>query len=302
MEGKTIQLLLIEDNPGDERLLREMLKEISSVRISMTSVTSLDEALRIIGYVVFDLFLLDLNLPDSDGLETFRRIHEAAPDVPVVVLSGMDDETVAVGAVQAGAQDYLMKGEVDGNLLARSIRYAIERHKMRAAYKGLSLIDELTGLYNRRGFLTLAVQQLKTADRLEQRMMLLFADLDGLKWINDNLGHCEGDLALKETADIFRETFRDSDIIARLGGDEFAVLVMETGGESEEAVTERLAGNLKAHNAWADRPYRISLSMGTADYDPKLPCSIDDLLEWADIRMYAQKKAKRKESAADRPV
>ncbi|MCM2358320.1 MAG: GGDEF domain-containing response regulator [Geobacteraceae bacterium] len=294
MNDKTIQLLLIEDNPGDERLLSEMLKEIGSARISMTAVASLDEALRIIGYVVFDLILLDLNLPDSEGLETFRRIQEAAPDVPAVILSGMDDEDIAVGAVQAGAQDYLIKGEVDGKLLVRSLRYAIERHKMREALKGLSLIDELTGLYNRRGFLTLAVQQLKTADRLGQRMMLLFADMDGLKWINDNLGHAEGDLAVRETADIFRETFRESDIIARFGGDEFAVLVMETGGESEEAVTDRLTGNLETHNAWGDRSCPLSLSMGIAHYDPAAPCSIEELLEQADFLMYGQKKAKKK--------
>lgn len=294
MYDKTMQLLLIEDNPGDERLLSEMLKEIGSARISMTAVASLDEALRIIGYVVFDLILLDLNLPDSEGLETFRRIQEAAPDVPAVVLSGMDDEDIAVGAVQAGAQDYLIKGEVDGKLLVRSLRYAIERHKMRAALKGLSLIDELTGLYNRRGFLTLAAQQLKTADRLAQRMMLLFADMDGLKWINDTMGHAEGDLAVREAADIFRETFRESDIIARFGGDEFAVLVMETGGESEEAVTDRLTGNLATHNAWGDRPYPLSLSMGIARYDPAAPCSIEELLEEADSMMYRQKKAKKK--------
>lgn len=302
MEDKPIKVLLIEDNPGDERLLREMLKEIRSACIDMTCVTSLDEALRIFDYVVFDLFLLDLNLPDINGLETFRRIHEAAPDVPVVVLSGMDDETVAVGAVQAGAQDYLMKGEVDGNLLARSLRYAIERHRMSMALRSLSLVDELTGLYNRRGFLTLAVQQLKTAERLNQRMMLLFADLDDLKRINDNLGHGAGDMVLKETADVLRETFRESDIIARLGGDEFVVLVMATGGESGKAIADRLTDCLEAHNSGEGRTCRISLSMGIADYDPKLPCSIDELLEWADNRMYVQKKAKRKESAADRPV
>lgn len=294
MGGQTIKILLIEDNPGDERLLREMLKDVRSASIDITCASSLEEAIRLTGYLLFDLFLLDLNIADSAGVETFRMLYEIAPNVPVVVLSRLDDETVALGAVQAGAQDYLIKGEVDGKLLVRSIRYAIERHKMSMALRSLSLVDELTGLYNRRGFLTLAVQQLKIADRLGQCMMLLFADLDGLKWINDNLGHGEGDMVLKETADIFRETFRESDIISRMGGDEFTILVMETGDESAAAVTKRLTDNLEAHYAKRELPYRISISIGIAHYDPAAPCSIEDLLEKADARMYAQKKAKRK--------
>jgi diguanylate cyclase (GGDEF)-like protein len=176
--------------------------------------------------------------------------------------------------------------------LIRSIRYAIERHAMSMALRSLSLVDDLTGLYNRRGFLTLAEQQLKTAERLQQKMILMFADLDGLKWINDNLGHGEGDLALKAAATVFKKTFRESDIVARLGGDEFLVLVLAAGGENAETVVKRLTDNLDAFNYGNNRAYKISMSMGFAHYDPATPCNLEDLLERADRLMYQRKREK----------
>jgi two-component system sensor histidine kinase/response regulator len=125
-----IQILLIEDNPTDALLLRETLAEAPSARFALTHVERLGEALeRLAGGGRFDVVLCDLSLPDSDGLDTFQRVHAHAPRLPIVVLSGTDDETLSLRAVQAGAQDYLVKGQVTGNLLARSIRYAIERKR-----------------------------------------------------------------------------------------------------------------------------------------------------------------------------
>jgi diguanylate cyclase (GGDEF)-like protein len=155
----------------------------------------------------------------------------------------------------------------------------------------LAFLDELTGLYNRRGFLTLAEQQLKTADRAKREMLLLFADFDDLKHINDTLGHTQGDLALIEVADVLRDKFRESDIIARIGGDEFVVLATETGGSSADAITARLQENLKAINAREGRSYKLSLSMGIAHYDFEQPCSIDALLARADRAMYERKQS-----------
>jgi two-component system, cell cycle response regulator len=108
----------------------------------------------------------------------------------------------------------------------------------------LALFDELTGLYNRRGFLDLGGKQLKTAERLGKSVLLVFADLDGLKEINDQLGHLDGDAALKDIADVLRESFRGSDIIARLGGDEFAILAVGSIHEGEKAITSRIEWNL----------------------------------------------------------
>jgi PAS domain S-box-containing protein len=128
METKPIRLLLVEDNPGDARLLRELLKEITTAQFDVTVTVRLSEALSKLHGSSFDIVLTDLSLPDSQGLDAFRELHSAAPTVPIIVLSGVDDETLATGAVREGAQDYLVKSRIDPHLLVRSIRYAIERH------------------------------------------------------------------------------------------------------------------------------------------------------------------------------
>jgi len=168
------------------------------------------------------------------------------------------------------------------------------RKRMEETLRALALIDELTGLYNRRGFFTLAEQQLKTADRAKSRMLLLFADFDGLKQINDAFGHFEGDQALIEVANVLRKKFRESDIIARIGGDEFVVLATETGGGGTGAITARLQENLEAINAREGRRYELALSVGIAHYDPEHPCSIDELLARADRAMYEKKRSEQK--------
>ena len=168
------------------------------------------------------------------------------------------------------------------------------RVRMEETLRALALLDDLTGLYNRRGFLTLGQQQLKAADRAKRRMLLLFADFNGLKRINDAFGHPEGDRALIETADVLRETFRESDIIARIGGDEFVVLAIETNGSPAEVLIHRLQENLEARNAREGRRYELSLSVGLARYDPESPCSIDELVAQADRAMYEQKRDNQK--------
>jgi diguanylate cyclase (GGDEF)-like protein/PAS domain S-box-containing protein len=161
----------------------------------------------------------------------------------------------------------------------------------------LSLVDQLTGLKNRRGFLTLAEQQLKVADRTQVGVRLVFIDLDNMKQINDNLGHNVGDQALVEAADVLRETFRESDIIARLDGDEFAVLLIHTSPDVPFSA-ERLAETLEAHNAREDRAYELRMSVGVAVYDRQSQCTIEELLSRADDLMYAEK---RRRKASDEP-
>jgi diguanylate cyclase (GGDEF)-like protein/PAS domain S-box-containing protein len=170
-----------------------------------------------------------------------------------------------------------------------------ERKRMEEALRALSLRDELTGLYNRRGFLTLAEQQLKVADRVKKGMLLIFADLDGMKQINDTLGHPEGDRALNDVGYILKKTFRESDIIARFGGDEFVVLSLETPESSADVLTDRLTEHMAYHNKYENRPYRLSVSTGIARYDPENPLSLHDLLIRADRMMYENKKDKKRE-------
>ncbi len=176
-------------------------------------------------------------------------------------------------------------------LLGRAVRCAVRQYLVRAELRSLALTDELTGLYNRRGFLVLAQQQMKLARRKKSGVLLFFADLDGLKQINDSLGHLEGDLALVRTAEALRETFRDSDIVARLGGDEFAVLAIEASDESDDDMQRRLESNLQTASI-ADPRYALSLSVGVARFAPDSPVSIGALLVQADQAMYEKKRSR----------
>jgi len=168
-----------------------------------------------------------------------------------------------------------------------------DRKRMEAEILALSITDQLTGLYNRRGFLSLAGQQLKLSERNKRGMLLFFADLDLLKQINDTIGHEEGDKALIETANVLKETFRSSDIIARLGGDEFAVLAIDTDELNSGVFTARLQQMTGIRNNQKNRRYKLSISMGCAYYDPENPRSIDDLIGRADRMMYERKQKKR---------
>jgi len=165
-----------------------------------------------------------------------------------------------------------------------------------------SMTDTLTGLHNRRGFTSLAEQALKEAQRSGVRLMLFYVDVNGMKQINDRLGHGAGDQALIETAALLRGTFREADVIARLGGDEFVVLAADVPQGSASALTERLAANLAEGNqARHAANFRLSLSVGQAAYDPKLPISIDQLLAKSDAAMYAQKRGLLPPGAAREP-
>ncbi|MBI3537269.1 MAG: diguanylate cyclase response regulator [Chloroflexi bacterium] len=293
MDEKPIRVLLVEDNPGDARLLREMFGGAVSPTFELTHVERLNEAVQCLAQERSDVVLLDLLLPDSQGLETFVKMKGQTSQIPIVILTGLEDEGAAVKAVQAGAQDYLVKGDVNSQILVRSMRYAIERQRLLEELRAASQFDELTGLSNRRGFLALGRQQLKIAKRVKKQMLLFFADLDNMKWINDSLGHHEGDLALNEMTQILRETFRDSDILARIGGDEFVILAGEAPGTSAETLAFRLQHNLENHNAKPDRPYLLTASVGVAHYDPEQPGSIEELLARADALMYGQKRSKK---------
>jgi two-component system cell cycle response regulator len=174
------------------------------------------------------------------------------------------------------------------------VKEIAERTRMEKELRNLALIDDLTGLYNRRGFLTLATQQLKLAYRTASGLSLVYVDLDGLKWINDTFGHYVGSAALLQTAEILRDTFRDSDIIARLGGDEFTVLVMETSIDSPEIIASRLQEKVAQYNAQRTSPYELSLSVGVASLDPKSPVPIEELIVTADKRMYEHKRSQHK--------
>ena len=167
-----------------------------------------------------------------------------------------------------------------------------QRKEAETKLRELSLTDELTGLYNRRGFTILAEQQIKLSRRLQQGFSLFFADMDGMKWINDNLGHTVGDQALLETAKIIKKSFRASDIVARIGGDEFVCLSVDASPAEIAANLARLQQNIAKSNLCASRAYSLSLSIGAATFDPANPIDLETLLAEADKQMYIAKKSK----------
>ncbi len=240
-----------------------------------------------------NVVLLDLNLPDSQGFDTFLKVRAHSPEMPIVVLTALDDEGIGLNAVSQGAQDYLVKGGFEGHLLRRVAKYAIERHRLQKEIRELALTDELTGLYNRRGFLMLAEQQLKLAQRTKRESLLVYIDVDGLKAINDTLGHTEGDLAIKQTAVVLKRTFRGSDILARIGGDEFAAFAVEAREGTVPILLARLQKNIQELNAQPSHRHLLSLSVGMARSDSEGASSVEALLVEADKELYDRRRAKR---------
>ena len=177
------------------------------------------------------------------------------------------------------------------DLLMRAVRCAANQYMLQAELGNLALTDELTGLYNRRGFMALAERQLRLGKRAGRSMLLFVMDVDRLKHINDSYGHFEGDRVLKRTAGVLEETFRASDVVARLGGDEFAVLAIEADGHSETSIKARLAECLKSNNT-EQSCHEISFSVGLARFDPGSRTSIEDLIAKADRAIYEVKRGR----------
>lgn len=217
-------ILLVEDNPGDVRLVEELLRTAWVVTGSINHVSSVEDAIGRVAKDVPACILLDLSLPDAQGLGTLERVRDSYPSVPIVVLTGTDDEAQAVQAVQEGAQDYLVKGQVDGHLLGRAIRYAIERKFAEVQLSHQALHDPLTGLANRALLMERLAQALARTERRPSSVAVLFLDIDRFKTINDNFGHEVGDSVLACIGDRLRKALRPEDMASRFGGDEFVVL------------------------------------------------------------------------------
>jgi len=286
-----IRALLVEDNLEYAEMLRLLLLNANSVDVDITHAVRLDDALRHLRNSAFDVILLDLALPDSRGFNTFVEVAAHAPHIPLIVMTALDDKSLALRTVREGAQDYIVKGQMETGQLVRAIQFAIERHQAHEQLRLLSLIDELTGLLNRRGFYSLGAQRIKIAERADRQLLLFYTDLDGLKSINDRFGHYEGDQALKSTAAILRETFRSSDLIARLGGDEFTVMAIDADEGHAESMLARLEHHLDQVNR-QNSLYTLSLSTGYARFDPQDAPDLENMLVAADNALYRYKHSR----------
>jgi diguanylate cyclase (GGDEF)-like protein len=277
--------LIVDD---EESLLHMLSDSLASHGYNCETFTSGEEVLARVRSSQADVLITDIVMRGLRGLELTKEVKRIRPDIMVIAMTGYVDDFSYDQAIEAGASDFIKKPFTVQELLMR-----IKHVRMQERLRNLSMTDELTGLLNRRGFFTLAQQQMKIFNRLKGSMILLFADVDSFKTINDTWGHQEGDEALTAIAKVFRETFRESDIIARMSGDEFAVLLIDTPERNISLINGRLQQNIEVFNRSTRARYKLSISTGMVVYDPEQPRSIDDLLKEADALMYAEKQRKK---------
>ena len=293
-----IRLLVAEDSPSGAERIRGLLEQSEEAVFHLFFTNDIEGALQIVQDSIVDAMLLDLTLEEDVGLDALKRAKVAAVTIPIVVMTDDDDHSQAIRALRYGAQDYVAKQRLDGSLLARSILYAVERHRMlnelRAAKQRehqLATHDPLTQLFNRTAFLERTERSLSYADRKGQRVALLYFDLDGFKSVNDTWGHSIGDELLRRLADRVKKSMRRSDFAARIGGDEFVILIHDVKSDHSGA---RVAKDLIEE---LSRPFRlgpnelwITTSIGVAIW-PNDAESPDQLLRKADTAMYHAKKS-----------
>jgi two-component system, cell cycle response regulator len=279
--GHQGRVLIVDD---DENLLKFIRAALESEGYQCETVMNPVSALEFISKGSFDIMITDIVLPMMSGLELTKKAKNVKPHLAIIIATGFIDAFSYDEAIEAGASDFLKKPFTVKELTARA------RHvKITEEMRNLALRDDLTGLYNRRGFFALIEHQLKLAKRKKNGMFLLYADLDDLKSINDTWGHREGDVALIETAKILRKNYRESDVIARIGGDEFVVFPAGTSDDDSEKILDRLHSAFLHHCAQCNPVYKLSISAGISYYNPDAPCSVDELLALGDASMYERK-------------
>jgi len=292
-EHEVREVLLVEDSLIDAQLIRRLLRRVSSSYYRVTHVRTLNDAVLSAEDLVPDVILADLNLPDSRGTQTVASLQTSYPDIPLVIVSAWEDEAISLRSVKAGAQDYLVKGHIDGANLHRVIRYAIERKRTELELVRLAHFDQLTSLPNRTLLRERVDHALARAMRAGSGVATLILDMDRFKEINDRLGHEIGDKLLVEAARRIRACVRDQDTVARLGGDEFAV-VLEGVSEAKEVlpVIERIIDSLREVTSIDGHEVTSSTSVGIAMY-PENGNDLSELLRAADLAMYQAKSSGR---------
>jgi diguanylate cyclase (GGDEF)-like protein len=302
-----VRILIAEDETVSRRVLKMTLEswghqviEASDGAIALQILQSEDTP---------KLAILDLMMPEMDGITVCQQVREdlTATPVYIILLTANISKAHIVTGLEAGADDYVTKPFDTEELHARvkvgmrivelqsSLAQRVaELERAQETLRNLSLTDDLTGLYNRRGFFTLAEQHLRSARRAKRQASLIYIDMDGLKKLNDTHGHEVGSSALREVSDILRNTFRSSDIIARIGGDEFVIFETYNGQNEGRNGAQRLQENLSQHNGEQRRDYTLSLSIGVAPVDFDSTMTLEELLTSGDQMMYEEKRSKRR--------
>ena len=285
-----MRVLLTESEPEDVLFLRDVLMEIGEgrywtdwVQMEVLHAGSWGDAAAILAKQQVDVMLLDLDLPDSQGLDTFRRAQNAAADVPVVLLLGAAEGALGARLIRDGAQDFLIRKQVDCAPLAHAIRNAIERHRLLPAARAAATHDTLTGLLNRAGFYASADRDRKLAERLGRRWMVLVAEPRNLAELATAQGEQRRDLALVEAADHLRSLAGPADLLARIDTTRFGMAIFDTGQESAEEAWARIHSELLQHR----------IAVGSAIFSENQPETLDALLAQATMDLEPARKAAR---------
>lgn len=284
---------MIEDNSGDALLVEMMLSDLPLITYSLTRADNLAEAIELLQKHEYDAALLDMSLPDGEGLEIITQLKPYAPGLPIIVMTGRQDEEFALQTVKEGVQDYLIKGRIDSWQLTRSLSYAIERKRLEDQMIHLAHHDQLTGLTNRVLFQDRLQQSINRAERRQENFALLYLDLDNFKSINDALGHHVGDKLLKGVADRLLDSTRESDTVARLGGDEFAIILdnlVDTAVVTP--VVEKIMDTIAKPFLIGEHTLHAGISIGISLF-PDSGRDAENLIKNADSAMYRGKRAGR---------
>ena len=299
MHNESVRVLLVDDDEDDYVLTRALLTEGFGARLTVDWASTRAAGLAKLLDGDYDVALVDYNLGGETGVDLLRAARTRGSRTPVIMLTGQNDRATDLTAMHAGAADYLVKGRVTGDLLERAIRYARERHRLLAEISALSLTDELTGLHNRRAFLTMADQRLQLLERTGAQCLLIFADVDGLKLTNDTIGHEAGDRLLIDAARVLQASFRRTDLVARLGGDEFVVLADDATDADVQLVLGKLQQQIDLRNSAHPTTPRLSISAGALSFRAgSSSAKLQDLLAEADARMLKVKGGRSRASGS----
>lgn len=243
-----LKVLVVDDDPEIHYLVREYLKERDDL-FQVEAVSSLQASYDSIKNNPPDVVLLDLSLTASQGLDSFHQFRAKAKNFPVVIFTSLDDESAALEAVKKGAQDYLVKGHVTPRMLIQVLRYAVERYRTQEKTFDPDVVDPVTGLLNEQGFVIFAKQHLKSLKRSSSGVLVFLFKLDKLDEVESRFGAAEAHRALKTTAEIFKESFRASDLMARLDKDQFVVVPANSSSFLSGTVMGRIKNSQTYYNA-----------------------------------------------------
>jgi two-component system cell cycle response regulator len=294
-ESKTIRILLIEDDEDDYLILRDCLMENDNhAKYKLDWVRTYRSGLKQIQRARHDIYLIDYYLVGNLGLDLLKEAIQAGCQAPILIITGQSDREIDQAALMAGAMDYLVKGKTDGQLLERSIRYALERNRLLKQIRELAVRDALTGLYNRRELHRFLDYELIKSRRYKHPFSLLLMDIDNFKQINDRYGHRIGDEILQRVAQVLISGVRGCDLPARYGGDEFIIVLPETpadqawyGAERLRKAVEALSIQVTDENGYSEK-IEITISTGVTEF-PGDANSEEMLIEGADQALYQAK-------------